>query len=301
METPTVRRSKPRFDDDDPRYVKNRPQTVEFDYSAEDIPGGGDRWSTWDLSHAGERGPQPYPDWLVTELAAVDVERGVLKTGKEADVHLLWRGVPGEDRGCLLAAKRYRDAEHRMFHRAATYQEGRRVRRSREMRAMRNRTDFGRQLLAGQWTRAEFEALRTLWLLGAAVPYPVQILGTELLLEFLGDPDGTAAPRLAEFPARGSELAPLWSQLVDMLVLLARAGLAHADLSAYNLLVHRERLVMIDLPQAVDVIANPQGAAFLDRDAANVATWFAAHGLPGADPQALTALLRAEAGLGPVP
>jgi RIO kinase 1 len=86
-----------------------------------------------------------------------------------------------------------------------------------------------------------------------------------------------------------------------MLVVLARAGLAHADLSAYNLLVHRDRLVMIDLPQVVDVIANPQGPAFLDRDAGNVAAWFAARGLPGADPQALVELLRAEAGLGPVP
>jgi RIO kinase 1 len=297
MEKPTVPRGKPRFDDEDPRYVKNRHQQVQFDCS-DDVPGGGDRWSTWDLSTAGERGPQPYPDWLVTELAAVDVEHGVLKTGKEADVHLLWRGLPDGDRSCLLAAKRYRDAEHRLFHRDAAYQEGRRVRRSREMRAMRNRTGFGRQLLAGQWAGAEFEVLRSLWELGAAVPYPVQILGTELLLEFVGDPDGTAAPRLAEIPARGGELAPLWSQLVDMLVLLARAGLAHADLSSYNLLVHRERLVMIDLPQAVDIIANPQGPAFLDRDAANVATWFTARGLPAADPQALTALLRAEAGLG---
>jgi RIO kinase 1 len=298
MEKPTVPRGKPRFDDDDPRYVENRHQHVQFDYSDDDVPGGGDRWSTWDLPTAGERGPQPYPDWLVTELAAVDVEHGVLKTGKEADVHLLWRGVPDGDRSCLLAAKRYRDAEHRLFHRDAAYQEGRRVRRSREMRAMRSRTDFGRQLLAGQWARAEFEAVGSLWRLGAAVPYPVQILGTELLLEFIGDPDGTAAPRLAEIPARGSELTPLWSQLVDMLVLLARAGLAHADLSAYNLLVHRGRLVMIDLPQAVDVIANPQGPAFLDRDAVNVATWFSARGLPAADPQALAAVLRAEAGLG---
>jgi RIO kinase 1 len=292
-----VPRSKPRFDDDDPRYVKNRHLQVQFCYSDDEVPGGGDRWSTWDASTAGERGPEPYPDWLVTDLAAVDVDRGVLKTGKEADVHLLCRGVPDADRCCLLAAKRYRDAEHRLFHRDAAYQEGRRMRRSREMRAMRNRTGFGRQLLAGQWARAEFDALRSLWGLGVVVPYPVQLLGTELLLEFVGDSDGTAAPRLAEIPARGGELSSLWSQLVDMLVLLARSGLAHADLSAYNLLVHHDRLVMIDLPQAVDIIANPQGPAFLDRDAVNVATWFAARGLPVADPHALTELLRAEARL----
>ncbi len=289
---------RPRFDDDEPRRLRISQPAVQLDYSDEDIPGGGDRWSTWDLPAAGDRGPQPHPDWLVTDLGAVDQELGVLKTGKEADVHLLWRGVPDQDKACLLAAKRYRDGQHRLFHRDVSYQEGRRVRGSREMRAMQKRTGFGRQVMAGQWARAEFEVLGQLWQLGAAVPYPVQILGTELLMEFVGDPDGTAAPRLAELPARGQQLAPLWTQLLDMLVLLARSGLAHADLSAYNLLVHRDRLVMIDLPQAVDVIANPQGRAFLDRDAANVAIWFAAHGLAGADPQALAELLRAEAGLG---
>lgn len=68
------------------------------------------RWSTWDQSTPTERGPKPHPKWLVTDLAAVDYELGVLKTGKEADVFLLRRGVPGTDRSCLLAAKRYRDA-----------------------------------------------------------------------------------------------------------------------------------------------------------------------------------------------
>jgi len=289
-----VRRRKLRFDDDEPTYLKNQHQQVQFDLSDDAIPGGGDRWSTWDLSQAGERGPDPYPDWLVTELAAVDVELGVLKTGKEADVHLLQRIVPDTGHGCLLAAKRYRGAEHRQFHRDAGYLEGRRVRRSREMRAMQNRTAVGRQLIAGQWAFAEFGALRRLWPLGVAVPYPVQILGTELLLEFIGDPDGTAAPRLAQVR---DDLEELWVQLLDMLVVLARSGLAHGDLSPYNLLVHEGRLVMIDLPQVVDVIANPRGPAFLDRDAANVATWFAARGVPDAEPDALAKLLRVEAGL----
>jgi RIO kinase 1 len=264
-----------------------------YDYSDDPVDGDGDRWSTWDSSTAGERGPAPYPDWLVTDLGAVDIELGVLKTGKEADVFLLRRAVPGTD-GTLLAAKRYRDSRHRQFHRDAGYQEGRRVRRSREMRAMRTKTSYGRELLAGRWARAEFDALCALWTLGAAVPYPVQIVDTEVLLEFVGDPDGAAAPRLAEIGARGKELEPLWGQLVDLLVLLARSGYAHGDLSAYNLLVHGDRLVAIDLPQVVDVIGNPQGPSFLDRDARNVATWFTGRGLP-VDAEALVGSLRFEA------
>jgi len=73
-------------------------------------------------------------------LGAVDYELGVLKTGKEADVHLVERSVPGTDIGTLMATKRYRGSEHRMFHRDSGYVEGRRVRRSRETRAMANRT-----------------------------------------------------------------------------------------------------------------------------------------------------------------
>jgi RIO kinase 1 len=191
---PERRNRRGRFDDDEPRFLKRSrhvtPGTLDTNADT-DEPATGHRWSSWDDA---EQGPEPHPDWLVTELAAVDVELGVLKTGKEAVVHLVRRAVPGTDRSCLLAAKRYRDPEHRLFHRDAGYLEGRRVRRSRENRAMEGRTAFGRQMIAGQWANAEFAALSRLWLVGQeygsiAVPYPVQVLGTEVLLEFIGDPD----------------------------------------------------------------------------------------------------------------
>ena len=298
------RRGRRRSNDDEATFAKrdrhlpSLPAADALD-AVDGLPEG-DRWSTWDQSAAGERGPRPWPDWLVTDLAAVDTELGILKTGKEADVFLLRRGVPGTDRSCLLAAKRYRSAEHRMFHRDSAYLEGRRVRESRASRAMAGRTMAGREMIARQWANAEFAALGQLCQAGVAVPYPVQVLETELLLEFIGEPDGTAAPRLAETRPQRAELAGLWDQLVQALVTLARYGLAHGDLSAYNLLVHRGRLVLIDLPQVIDVIANPRGAEFLDRDAANVARWFTARGLtvgaPG--PDDLAALLRREARLG---
>ena len=294
------RRGKQRFDDDEPTTLKRvrgrraLPSIEEFDAS-DGLPEG-DRWSTWDQSIPTQRGPKPHPGWLVTDLAAVDTELGILKTGKEADVFLIRRGVPG-GRSCLLAAKRYRDAAHRMFHRDSGYLEGRRVRASRVNRAVASRTAFGRQAIAGQWADAEFSALARLCAAGLPVPYPVQILGTELLLEFIGTPDGVAAPRLAETHPGPAELAGLWDQLVQALVDLARDGLAHGDLSAYNLLVHEGRLVMIDLPQVVDVVANPRGGFYLTRDAENIGHWFTAHGLANAkpDPVDLADLLRREA------
>ncbi|WUI08260.1 RIO-like kinase [Micromonospora sp. NBC_00421] len=293
-------RGKSRFDDDETPFLTYGRQPAPT--GPDDEPDPQDHWSSWDEA---VHGPEPHPQWLVTELAARDTELGVLKTGKEADVHLVRRSVPDTDRSCVLAVKRYRDAQHRLFHRDAGYLEGRRVRRSRENRAMAGRTAFGRQLIAGQWAAAEFTALSRLWEIGAgsgriAVPYPVQLLGTELMLEFVGDPDaGTAAPRLAQVRPDPAQLRSLWEQLVDALVVLARAGYAHGDLSPYNLLVHAGRLVVIDLPQVVDVVANPQGPEFLARDVRVVAAWFTARGLPAADtdPAELTGMLLREAGV----
>ena len=277
----TKRRGRRKFDDDDATFLRTAAPEPSLKEDP-DLPEAGDRWSTWD---GALHGPQPRPDWVRTEFGAVDTELGMLKTGKEADVFLVRRAIPDTDKISMLAAKRYRDGDHRLFHRDAGYLEGRRVRRSREMRAMSNRSSFGKELIAGQWAIAEFGALSHLWQVGQesgliCVPYPVQLIGTELMLEFIGDWEtGEAAPRLAQVRSDTADLPDLWRQMVDALSVLARAQVAHGDLSPYNVLVHQGRLVLIDLPQIVDVIANPQGADFIARDVRNVATWFAARGL----------------------
>lgn len=246
-------------------------------------------YSSYDVATSG---PLPAPDWLVTSLSARDHRLGVIKTGKEADVGLLERALPGGP-GCLLAVKTFRSAEHRLFHRDAGYQEGRRVRRSRETRAMAARTGFGRELLAGKWAGAEFAALCTLWSAGARVPYPVQLIGSELMMEFIGEPDGTAAPRLAAYEAGTAEFTELWHDLVGTLEILAEAGLTHGDLSPYNVLVDDTRCVVIDLPQVVDLVANPSGPDFLARDCRNIAEFFARRGVLAADAETLALRLTA--------
>ncbi len=271
-----------RWDDDDPRFVIAAPDadpdlpspelTFELD---EGLPADA-RWANW--VDADAHGPDPRPAWLLTDGDAIDHDRGVIKTGKEADVHLVERATP-DGRSHLLAVKHYRDREHRLFHRDAGYLAGRRVRRSREMRAMANRTEIGLAIIAGQWAVAEHAALCRLWSLGLPVPYPVQLDGTALTLEFLGDADGTAAPRLAQLRPDAPALTSLWVDLWASLTALAEAGYAHGDLSAYNLLVHHGRVWIIDLPQIVDVAGNPQGPEYLYRDVANVVSWFSARGL----------------------
>lgn len=240
----------------------------------------GQRWSTWSSVERGLHGPEPRPAWVVTADAAVDTEMGVLKTGKEADVYLLERAVPDDPlHHSVLAAKRYRTEEHRSFHRASSYTEGRRTRRSRDARAIANKTSYGREAAAGQWAYAEFDALSRLWSAGVPVPYPVQVDGTELLMELITSDDGRPAPRLVQARAEPGVVHGWWDQLVDAMHALARAGITHGDLSAYNLLVADERLVLIDLPQVVDLVGNPQGLNFLVRDCRNVCRWFGSHGV----------------------
>ena len=245
-----------------------------------DDPIEGQRFSTWASVEPLCRGPEPRPDWLVTSQAAVDTELGVLKTGKEADVHLLERAVPHDpDQRAVMAAKRYRGEEHRTFHRSAAYTEGRRGRSTRDARALAKKTGHGRALAAQQWAYAEWDALCRLWRAGVPVPYPVQVDGTELLMELVTQ-DGEPAPRLAGCRPEPARLSAWFDQLREAMATLARLGLVHGDLSPYNVLAAGDRLVLIDLPQVVDLVANPAGADFLMRDCHNVCTWFAARGLP---------------------
>ena len=259
----------------DPRFV--------FDFRTADDPHDGQRFSTWMSVEPLCRGPQPRPEWVVTSQAAIDTELGVLKTGKEADVFLVERAVPGDAaQSVVMAAKRYRDPEHRSFHRSSAYTEGRRTRNSRDTRALSKKSAHGRAIAAGQWATAEWEALKRFWLAGVPVPYPVQIDGTEILMELVGvgvGVDAEAAPRLAQTRPTGDLLVSYYGQLREAMRVLAEQGVAHGDLSPYNVLAAGDRLVIIDLPQVVDVVANPGGMDFLMRDCHNVCSWFQARGL----------------------
>jgi RIO kinase 1 len=262
------------FEGIDPRFV--------FDFNSYDEPDDDrQRWSTWLSVEPLCRGPEPLPDWVVTSQAAVDTELGILKTGKEADVYLVERALPDSDavgESVVMAAKRYRGEDHRDFHRSAGYTDGRRVRNTRDTRAMAKKSAHGRAVAAGQWAWAEWESLKRLWTLGVSVPYPVQIDGTELLMEWI-TVDGDTAPRLAQTRPEHDLLASYFDQVRDFLSELARHGMVHGDLSAYNILAAGERLVVIDLPQVIDLVGNPAGMDFLLRDVTNVCRWFRGRGL----------------------
>ena len=137
----------------------------------------------------------------------------------------------------------------------------------------------GLQAIAGQWANAEWESLKRCWVVGLPVPYPVQIDGTEILMEWIRH-DGETAPRLAQTRPEPDLLGWYFDQLREALALMAQHGIVHGDLSPYNLLVHDGAVVVIDLPQIVEVVSNPAGMDFLHRDCVNVAEWFTRYGVP---------------------
>lgn len=251
------------------------------------------RWSTWPELEKLMRGPTPYPEFVIEDAAAIDTDLGVLKPGKEADVFLVERAT--ESRSAVLAAKRYRSAEQRLFHRSSAYTEGRTVRRSRDARALKNGSSYGREVEASRWANAEWTYLRMAHENGIPVPYPVQICGTEIMMEFIEDPlnPGAAAPRLQATHPNPKMLQSYWEQLVDAMAAFARMGFAHGDLSPYNVLAAGDRLVIIDLPQLVDLAGNLQGAELLARDCKNMCAWFTSRGLEVDDGDLLGELLAA--------
>lgn len=256
----------------DPRFI--------FDFAAYgEVDETTQRWSTWLNVEPLCRGPEPRPDWVVTSQGAIDTDLGILKTGKEGDVFLVERADPADPTGAvIMAAKRYRSNEHRNFHRAASYTEGRSTKRSRDERALKRKSTWGRLIASSEWAVSEWDALKRFWLLGLPVPYPVQIDGTEILMEWITH-DGETAPRLAQTRPENDLLTSFFGQLRDALAIMVQSGVVHGDLSAYNILAAGERLIIIDLPQVVDLAGNAAGMDFLMRDCTNVCAWFRARGL----------------------
>ena len=235
------------------------------------------------------RGPAfAWPDGEAFE----DVPRGTLKSGKEAEIFLVERRFATSGPR-LLAHKRYRirspgKDELRLagfsnstsYRRDSVYRAGWNV-NARDRRALGsgNKSRYGQELAATLWPIQEWEMLRRAWEAGASVPYPVEQSEDGLLMEFIGNEADGAAAKVAQARLSPPELASAWQQVVDNLRTLTAAGLVHADLSAYNLLWWQGRLVVIDLPQAVEFTTNADAFELLHRDVANAGDWFARRGV----------------------
>lgn len=198
---------------------------------------GEQRWSTWpETSHAG-RGPLPWPEWVVTDGDAIDYELGVVKTGKEAEIHLIRRYSPSSGREALMAAKRYKPTVPPAVRARVVNGSDRMTQSGRDKRAIAKMSKYGQFLVRSEWATSEFEFLRTFYAAGVPVPYPVQIQGAELLMEWVGDEHGVAAERLIHAQLDAGRASAAFEQVLHAMLAVARLGYAHGDLSPYNILV----------------------------------------------------------------
>jgi RIO kinase 1 len=187
-----------------------------------------------------------------------------LKSGKEASVYVVRSG------GTVRCAKVYKDMGQRSFQQRVQYQEGRRVRGSRQARAMGKSTRFGRKEQESAWKNAEVDALYQLAAAGVRVPEPYGYFNGVLVMELITDAEGFSAPGLGDVELTPEQAREYHAFLVGQIARMLCAGLIHGDLSEYNVLVGPEGPVIIDLPQVVSAAGNNNARAMLQRDVNNI-------------------------------
>jgi len=187
-----------------------------------------------------------------------------LKSGKEAAVYVV---RSGDDVRC---AKVYKDMAQRSFQQRVQYQEGRKVRGSREARAIGKATKYGRKQQETAWKNTEVDALYQLRDAGVRVPEPHGYYHGVLVMELVTDTDGFSAPRLGEVELTAEQAREFHAVLMRQVVLMLCCGLIHGDLSQYNVLVGPDGPVVIDFPQVVSAAGNNAARRMLLRDVNNL-------------------------------
>lgn len=198
----------------------------------------------------------------------IDMVVRQLMSGKEATVYVV---RCGDETRC---AKIYKEATQRSFRQAVDYTENRKVKNTRQARAMAKGTRFGRQAQEAAWQSAEVDALYRLAAAGVRVPQPFNFHDGVLLMELVVDAQGDAAPRLNDLVFTAEQAKAHHATLIAEVVRMLCAGLIHGDLSEFNILMAGDGPVIIDLPQAVDAAGNNHAQRMLLRDVANLRDFF---------------------------
>ncbi len=198
----------------------------------------------------------------------IDGVQRQLMSGKEAMVFVV---RCGDETRC---AKVYKEATHRSFRQAVDYTENRKVKNSRQARAMAKGTRFGKEAQEAAWQSAEVDALYRLAAAGVRVPKPYNFHEGVLLMELVVDADGAAAPRLNDVAFTPEQALQHHATLIKEVVRMLCAGVVHGDLSEFNILLAADGPVIIDLPQAVDAAGNNHAQRMLLRDVANLRNYF---------------------------
>lgn len=201
---------------------------------------------------------------VLLDEGVIDQVLRPLKSGKEAAVYIV---RCGEETRC---AKVYKDMGQRSFQARSQYQEGRKVRGSRQARAMAKASKFGRREMEANWKNTEVDALYQFSHAGVHVPRPYGFFDGVLVMELITDAEGQSAPRLVEVEMTAATARSYHRLLIQDVVRMLCVGLIHGDLSAYNILVGATGPVIIDFPQVVNAAANNAARTLLRRDVSNI-------------------------------
>ena len=204
----------------------------------------------------------------LVEEGLIDEVLRQLMSGKEATVYVVRCGDE------IRCAKVYKEANQKSFKQAASYQEGRKVKNSRQARAMEKGSKYGRKMQEEVWQNAEVDALYKLAAAGVRVPKPYICFEGVLLMELVVDADGHVAPRLNDVELSSEQAIDFHQNLIQQVVLMLCAGVVHGDLSEFNILIDEDGPVIIDLPQAINASGNTEASVMLERDVNNLAIYF---------------------------
>lgn len=211
--------------------------------------------------------PPPRLQALIDEGLIDSVVRQLM-SGKEATVFVV---RCGDDTRC---AKVYKEATQRSFRQAVDYTENRKVKNTRQARAMAKGTRFGRNAAETAWQSAEVDALYRLAAAGIRVPKPYNFFDGVLLMELISNAQGDAAPRLNDVVFTPDQARSHHATLLKEVVRMLCAGVVHGDLSEFNILLGTDGPVIIDLPQAIDAAGNNHAQRMLLRDVTNLREFF---------------------------
>jgi RIO kinase 1 len=206
---------------------------------------------------------------ILLQDGTIDSVVGQLQSGKEAVLYAVMK------EGELIAAKVYKDRDLRSFKNNVGYTEGRKLRNSRDQRAVERGSKHGKATQEAAWKTAESEALQKLHAGGVRVPRPIAFYEGVVLMGLVTDARGEVAPRMIDAKPPKEQARALHTLLVREIVKMLLVGYVHGDLSAYNILMGKDGPVIIDFPQAVSASHNALARNLLVRDVRNVTDFFA--------------------------
>ena len=125
------------------------------------------------------------------------------------------------------------------------------------------------------WVQREYRNLMNARDAEVNVPIPMAFFNNVLVLEFIGK-NADIAPKLKDKIPKDKK--KFFDKTIENMRKLYKAGLVHADLSAFNILNFEENPIFIDMSQAT-VKEHPRAEEFLVRDVKNICAFFNKCGL----------------------